>query len=428
MTEQRRVVVTGIGLLTALGADVGATWDGLLAGRCGIGPITAYDPAPLRTRLAAEITDFDPAQFASRKSLRTLNRGDQLGLAGATLALRDAGIDTESDLGPRAGLYLGGNKEISRLDELVDSIARIRRPDGGLDMHRLGAEGASIMAPLFFVEGLQPATVFHVSQIFGIRGPNSFYAGTADSGATAIGRAMRAIRRGDADLAVAGGYDDATNWWPMSKLDGVGVLTTDNDRGAGAFRPFDAERSGSVLGEGAAVLILEERAGALARGARIYAEITGFGSGNECHGPPAVHPQGRGLAVAIERSLQDARIGADAVSYVAAHGCATVDGDLSETRALHTALGAHAAHVPVSSVKPQVGHLVGGAGAVNAAVVALAVYHGVIPATANLDRPDPLCDLDYVPGGPRQTKLATALALARGFEGQAVSLAMAKAR
>ncbi|MFE6920995.1 beta-ketoacyl-[acyl-carrier-protein] synthase family protein [Nocardia sp. NPDC057663] len=428
MSEQRRVVVTGIGLLTALGADAATTWDGLLAGRSGIGLINAYDPAPLRTRLGAEITGFDPAQFASRKSLRMLNRGDQLGVAGATLALQDAGLDTRSGLGPRAGLYLGGNKEISRLDDLIESIVRIRRPDGSLDMHRLGAEGASIMAPLFFVEGLQPAAVFHVSQKFGIRGPNSFYAGTADSGATAIGRAMRAIRRGEADLAVAGGYDDATNWWPMSKLDGVGVLATDNDRGAAAFRPFDAERSGSVLGEGAALLVLEERGAAEARGARIYAEITGFGSGNECHEPPAPHPQGRGLAQAIEMSLRDARVGTDAVSYVAAHGCATVDGDVSETRALHAALGPHAGNVPVSSVKPQIGHLVGGAGAANAAVVALALYHSVIPSTANLDRPDPLCDLDYVPGSPRQAELTTALALARGFEGQAVSLAMAKAR
>ncbi|TLF54983.1 beta-ketoacyl-[acyl-carrier-protein] synthase family protein [Nocardia cyriacigeorgica] len=428
MTEQRRVVVTGIGLLTAIGGDAATTWDALLAGHSGIRTITAYDPAPLRTRLGAEIDGFEPERFAARKALRMLNRGDQLGLAGATLALADAGIDPTDGLGHRCGLFLGGNKEISRLDDLIGSVTRIRRDDGTPDMRVLGEQGASIMAPLFFVEGLQPAAVFHVSQKFGIRGPNAFYAGTADSGATAIGRAMRAIRRGEADLALAGGYDDATNWWPMSKMDGVGVLSTANERGAAAFRPFDRERSGSILGEGAAILVLEERAAAQARGARIYAEIAGFGAGNECHPPPAPHPSGRGLARAIDRSLADAAINRDQVCYVAAHGCATGSGDLSETRALHTAFGEHAPAVPVSSVKPQTGHLVGGAGAVNAAVAALAVHHGVIPGTAHLDDPDPGCDLDYVPDGPREAPVTAALALARGFEGQAVSLALTEAR
>ncbi|WP_306357733.1 MULTISPECIES: beta-ketoacyl synthase [unclassified Nocardia] len=428
MTERRRVVVTGIGLLTALGPDAARTWSGLLEGRSGIRVLSAYDPSPLHTRLGAEIDGFDPLRYASRKALRMLNRGDQLGLAGASLALADAGLDTETELGPRAGLYLGGNKEISRLEDLIANITRIHRPDGEPDLERLGREGGSIMAPLFFVEGLQPAAVFHVSQRFGIRGPNSFYAGTADSGATAIGRAMRAIRRGEADLALAGGYDDATNWWPMSKLDGVGVLSTDNDRGAAAFRPFDRQRSGSILGEGAAVLVLEERGAARARGARVYAELTGFGAGNECHRPPAPHPSGRGLARAVTHALRDGRAAPTDISYVAAHGCATRDGDTSETRALHTALGAHARATAVSSIKPQTGHLVGGAGAVNAAVAALALYHGVIPGTAHLDDPDPDCDLDYVPDGPRERQLTGALALARGFEGQAVALALSTAR
>ncbi|OLF15007.1 beta-ketoacyl-[acyl-carrier-protein] synthase family protein [Actinophytocola xanthii] len=424
---KRRVVVTGIGLLTAIGDDAATTWNALLAGRSGIRPIASYDPTPLHTRLGAEIDGFDPLRFASRKSLRMLNRGDQLAVAGATLALQDAGMDTGVELGHRAGLYLGGNKEISRLDDLIENMTRIRRDDGTPDLRALGEQGSSIMAPLFFVEGLQPAAVYHVSQKFGMRGPNSFYAGTADSGATAIGRAARAIRRGEADVAVAGGYDDATNWWPMSKMDALGVLSTDNERGAAAFRPFDRDRSGSILAEGAAILVLEERAAARARGARIYAELAGFGAGNECHEPPAPHPSGRGLARAIQASLRDAETDPAEVSYVAAHGCATRDGDVSETRALHTALGAHAPNVAVSSVKPQIGHLVGGAGAANAAIAALALHHGAVPPTATLERPDPECDLDYVPGTAREAELTSALALARGFEGQAVSLALVKA-
>lgn len=422
----RRVVITGIGVLTGLGEGPGATWEALLAGRSAIGGITAYDPSPLRTRIGAEVRDFDPLRFASRRSLRMLNRGDRLGVAGACLALADAGLAGGAELGHRAGVFLGGNKEISRLDDLIAGMAGIGGPDGRPDLRALGRDAASVMAPLFFVEGLQPAAVFHVSEKFGIRGPSCFFAGTADSGATAIGRAARTIRRGGADLAVAGGYDDATNWWPMSKMDSLGVLSTDNAAGPRAFRPYDRARSGSVLGEGAAVVVLEERRAALARGARCYAEVVGFGAGNDCHHPPTPDPQGRGLTRAVRRALDDGGLDAGQVSYVAAHGCATRSGDASEARALRAALGEHAPGVAVSSVKPQTGHLVGAAGALNAVVAALALRAGVAPATANLDEPDPACDLDHVPGAPRPVRMRAALALARGFEGQAVALALTR--
>jgi 3-oxoacyl-[acyl-carrier-protein] synthase II len=422
----RQVMITGIGLFTGLAEGPRGNWEALLAGRTAIRRLKAYDPAPLRTQLGAEIDGFDPLRFASRRALRTLNRGDQLGLAGATLALADAGIDSGRELGHRTGLFLGGNKEVPRLDDLLESIVSIRGEDGTPDLRKLGQTASSVMAPLFFVEGLQSAALFHVSQKFGIRGPNCFFAGTAESGAAAIGRAMRAIRRGEADLAIAGGYDDATNWWPMSKADSLGVLATDNDAGASAFRPFDRHRDGSLLGEGAALVVLEERAAALARGAACYAEIIGFGAGNDCHRPPAPDPCGRGLAAAIRRALGDGRVSAEDLCFVAAHGSATRTGDVSETRALRRALGSAAAAIPVSSIKPQTGHLVGAAGALNVVVAALAIRYGAVPATPNLDDPDPECDLDYVPGEPRQAKVALALALARGFEGQAAALALAE--
>jgi 3-oxoacyl-[acyl-carrier-protein] synthase II len=421
----RRVMITGIGLLTGLGEGPRSNWDALLAGRTAIKRLSAYDPAPLRTQLGAEIHGFDPLRFASRRALRMLNRGDQLGLAGATLALEDAGIDGGGELGHRTGLFLGGNKEIPRLDDLLESIVSIRSEDGTPDLRKLGQTASSVMAPLFFVEGLQPAALYHVSQKFGIRGPNCYFAGTADSGAVAIGRAMRAIRRGEADLAIAGGYDDATNWWPMSKMDSLGMLATDNDAGPSAFRPFDRHRSGSLVGEGAALVVLEERDAALARGAACYAEIIGFGAGNDCHRPPTPEPHGRGLVTAIRRALDDGGVSAQDLSYVAAHGSATRTGDVSETRALWQALGSAAAAIPVSSIKPQVGHLVAAAGAVNVIVAALAIHCGAVPATVNLDDPDPLCDLDYVPREPRQARVTRALALARGVEGQAVALALA---
>ncbi|MEW1720668.1 beta-ketoacyl-[acyl-carrier-protein] synthase family protein [Streptomyces sp. NPDC093109] len=422
----RRVVVTGIGLVTALGEGARATWEGLLEGRTGIGPIRSYDPSPLRTRIGAEITGFDPKHYIARRSLRTVSRGDQLAVAAATLAVRDAGLDEARELGYRTALFLGGNKEVPKLEELITSLGTVRGPDGGVDLPKLGRTASSVVAPLFFVEGLQPAAAFHISEKYGIRGPNAFFAGTADSGATAIGRAMRTLRRGEADVAVAGGYDDATSWWSMSKMDGLGVLTPRNDLAEKAFRPFDREHSGSVFGEGAALLVLEEREHALARGAHCYAEITGFGSGNDCVPPPSPDPRARGLSRAITRALADAG-GAAEVDYIAAHGCATPLGDVSETRALHDALGGAARTAQISSVKPQTGHLVGGAGALNVGVAALALDSGVVPATLNLDTPADGCDLDWIPGAARESRPGSALALARGLEGQAVAVALGRA-
>jgi 3-oxoacyl-[acyl-carrier-protein] synthase II len=425
---ERRVVVSGIGLVTALGEGPAANWKALTSGAVGVRPIQAYDTSTLQTRLGAEIDDFDERRFATRRQLNTLNRGDALALAAARLALGDAGVDVSGDLGDRTGLFLGGNKEIGRLlDDLIAHLGEVRRQDGTADARLMAANAQRIMAPLFFVEGLQPGAVFHVSQTFGIRGSNAFFAGTADAGATAIGRAVRAVRRGEADLAVAGGYDDATTWWSMSKMDRIGVLTTRNELGAEAFRPYDRDRSGAVLGEGAALMVVEDRERALARGARIYAEVTGYGAGHEAVTPPSLDPSGRGLARAIRASLRDARRPVDEIDYVASHGAATQSGDASESAALRSAFGPAADRLMISTVKPQTGHLVGGAGALNAVVAALALYHGAVPANANLHAPAPECDLDYVRGAARESRPRHAMALARGLEGQAVALILARA-
>jgi 3-oxoacyl-[acyl-carrier-protein] synthase II len=426
----RQVVVSGIGLLTALGEGPEANWKALVAGESGIGPIRAYNPSPLQTRLGGEIADFDATRFATKRQLRTINRGDRLALAAARLALDDAGLPHNQaggdELGRRAGLYLGGNKSLGRLEQLIDELKVIRRPDGTADLAHLGRHGDVIMPPLFFVEGLPAGAVFNISQTYGIRGASAFFAGYADAGATAIGRALRAVRRGDADVAIAGGYDDATSWWSMTLLDRLGVLTTRNDRGAEAYRPYDRDRSGGLPGEGAALLVLEEKQAALRRGARIYAELTGYGAGHDCSTPPTPDAQGRGLARAVRRSLEDARVAADDLGYIATDGSGTRLGDASESIALRTALGPAARSVPVSTVKPQTGHLVGGGGALNVAVAALALHHGVVPATLNLDNPDPECDLDHVRGSARESRPSQAMALARGIEGQAVALTLSR--
>jgi 3-oxoacyl-[acyl-carrier-protein] synthase II len=347
-------------------------------------------------------------------------------IAGAVLALRDAGVADGEHLGQRAGLFLGGNKQMCRPEDVVNGAMVARREDGTADYHRLGREASSSLSPLFYVQGLQGAALFHISAAYGFLGPNAYFAGTAESGATAVGRALRAVRRGEADLALAGGFDDAASWWSMSEMDGLGVLTPRNEEGARAFRPYDRRRSGSVLGTGAAFLVLEERDAALARGARCYAELRGAGWTNDGGTVLTPDPTGVGLGRAIGRALADAQLAPEEVQYVATHGCGTVLGDRTEARALRAALGQAADTVLASSVKPQTGHLVAGAGALNVAVAALALSTGVAPATLHVDDPDPDCDLDWVPNTPREASLSGALALARGLAGQQVALALGR--
>ena len=422
----RRVAVTGIGLITPLGQGADSTWRGLLDGRSAVAPIEHFDASALESRLAAVVEGFAPVDHMTKRELRTLVREDQFALAAAGLALKDAGIDVSEPCGARAGVFLGGDKETSRMGPFIDAVAEFGREDGDVDMHRLGKEASSVINPLFYIEGLQPAAVFHISKKFGMRGANAYFHGTADSGAMAVGRAARSIMRGESGTALCGGSSVGTSSWMLAKTDAAGFTTTRNDLGAGACKPFDAKRTGSVLGEGAALLHLEEYESALARGARVYAEITGFGSGNECARIPAPDPDGRGLSRALSRAMDESHW--SEVDFVTAHGSATRSGDLSEARALHKSLGPRAGHARVTSVKPQTGHLAAGAGALNAAVAALSLREGVVPPTINVDDPDPECDLNLALGADTAAAPRTALAVGRGVEGQAVALALTAAR
>ncbi|WP_455354113.1 beta-ketoacyl-[acyl-carrier-protein] synthase family protein [Streptomyces sp. SYSU K217416] len=421
----RRVAVTGIGVLTALGEGRGETWKGLLEGRTGIGAIRSYDASSLDTRIAAELPDFQAGRYAHRRSLRMTTRNDQLAIAGSALAVEDAGLDlAAAGYDPeRAAVFVGGNKEISNPEHLLSGSLAARREDGTADVRLLGERASSAFYPLYFVEGLQSAALFHLSHAHGFKGANSYFHGTADAGATALGRGFRSIRSGESDVVVAGGFDDASSWWVMSKMDGLGVLTHRNERGAQAFRPYDRERSGSVLGEGAAFLVLEEWESARRRQAHVYAEIQGFGATQD---PDLLtpHQDGRPLAAAVQRALREASVAAGEVDYVATHGCATRLGDLTEARALTTVFGGGSGTV-ASSVKPATGHLVAGAGALNAAVCAMAIDGGAVPPTLHLEKPDPACQgLDWVPGQARELRVRHTVAVARGLEGQQVALVL----
>jgi 3-oxoacyl-[acyl-carrier-protein] synthase II len=422
--ERRRVVVTGIGLLTPLGVGADDTWQGLIEGRSAVGPISEYDASSLRTQLGAEIRDLDPKQFVNRRSLRTMTRYDMLAMVAAVLAMQDSAIElVEDDPDGRAALFTAGGKEISKPEHFEEVAVAVRDQDGLVDMRKFGEAAPSSVHPLFFIEGIQGASLFYISEAYALRGPNTYLSGTAESGLTAIARGFGAIRRGDADVALAGGADAPVCWWNMAKIDSVGLTTRSNELGAGACRPYDSNRDGTVMGEGGAFVVLEEMQAANRRGARIYAELSGSGSATDVQRLLTPEREGHALAHAIGAALSSGGEEAAEIDYVASHGSATRRGDASEARALRAVFGDGGPLV--SSVKPATGHLGAGAGALNLAVAALAVHRQQAPPTLNLSSPDPACaGIQSIVGEARQAPIRKAIALARGLEGQNVALAV----
>ncbi len=422
--EGRRVVITGIGLLTPLGVGTDETWQGLITGRSAVEPISSYDASSLRTQLGAEILDIEPKEFVSRRSLRTMTRYDMLAAVTAAIAMQDSGLELGEDPEGRAALFTASGKEISEPEHFEEVAVAVRDGDGHVDMRKFGTLAPSGVHPLFFIEGIQGASLFYLSEAFGLRGPNTYFSGTAEAGLTAIARAAASIRRGEADVALAGGADAPVCWWNMAKTDSLCLTTASNALGAGACRPFDRERDGTVMGEGGAFVVLEALDAARSRGARLYAEVVGSGAASDVDRLLTPEPKGRALAHAIGSALRAAGEPADAVDYIAAHGSGTLRGDASEGQALRAVFG-DGGGPAVSSVKPATGHLGAGAGALNLAVAALAVHHGVAPPTLNLASPDPRCGgSDWIVGAAREAPIRSALALARGLEGQNVALAV----
>ena len=423
----RGVAITGIGLLTPLGVGTDETWQNLLQARSAVGPMKTYDASSLRTQLGAEILDLDPKQFVNRRSLRTMTRYDMLASVAAAMAVQDSGWELGEDGDPegRAALFTASGKEISKPEHFEEIAVTVRDQEGHVDMQQFGTVASSSVHPLFFIEGLQGASLFYISEAYGLKGPNTYFAGMAEAGLTAIARAAAAIRRGEADVAVAGGADAPVCWWNMAKIDSLGLTTRSNELGAGACRPFDSARDGTVMGEGGAFVVLEEEGAARARNARIYAELTGSGAATDVDHLLTPDPRGRALAHAIGVALRTAGASAREIDYVAAHASGTRLGDASEAAALRSVFGDDSSAPLVSSVKPATGHLGAGAGALNLAVAALAVHHGQVPPTLNLATPDPSCDgLDLVSANAREAPIGQAIAVARGLEGQNMALAV----
>lgn len=410
MGGRRKVVITGIGPVTPIGVGLEDFWSGATSGRNGIGPITRFDTSDLPVRISAEVKDFDPRDWLDPKEARRTDRFVQYAVAAAKLAWTDAG-DPKVD-GTRAAVIFGTG--IGGIETLIENHTTMLE------------RGAGRVSP-FMVPGLMAnGPGGHIAMEFGITGPNFATVSACASGAHAVGEAYRRVRDGDVELAVAGGSEAATLPICLAAFSQMGALARDPDPER-ACRPFDANRSGFVMAEGACALILEDAERAAGRGARVYAEIAGYGASDDAFHITAPDPAGSGAAFAIRTALADAGETAEAVDYVNAHGTSTPLNDAGETAALKAALGERAYAIPVSSTKSMTGHMLGAAGAIEAAVAALAVARGTIPPTIHYETPDPACDLDYVPNTARTADVRLAISNSFGFGGQNAVLAIRRA-
>ncbi len=401
---RKRVVITGMGLISPIGKEVATAWEAAVAGRSGISRITSFDPSQFKTQIAAEVKAFDPQQYMDRTEARRMDRVVQFAVNAAGQALDDTGWKPEEHDGRRAGIIIGTG--IGGVGTILDQQAVLEK------------RGPSRVSP-FTVPAILPDMPAGFTALkFGLKGPNMSIVAACATGNYAIGEASEIVARGAADLMLAGGSEAAIRPLALAGLDAMGALcSTCNDRPERASRPFDKDRNGFIFGEGAAMLVLEEREHALARGAHIYAEILGYGATNDAYHIAAPDPEAAGVIEAMQLALAQARQRPEQIDYINAHGTSTVLNDKTETRAIKAVLGEAAYHTPVSSTKSITGHLLGAAGALEAILTIKALETGVIPPTINYTTPDPECDLDYVPNQARQAELKIALSNSFGLGG-----------
>jgi 3-oxoacyl-[acyl-carrier-protein] synthase II len=406
--KEHRVVITGLGAVTPLGLDVESTWEAICAGRSGVGPITLFDPTGFETRIAGQIHDFDPTRWLERKEARRMDRFCQLGVAAAVQALQDAALPVSDETRDQIGVLIGsGIGGIHTLEEQVQ-VLRERGPD------RI----SPFLIPMLICDMASGLT----SILLGLGGPNSCVVTACATGSNAVGDAAAIVRRGDALAMLAGGTEAPITPIGVGGFCAMKAMSTRNDEPERASRPFDAERDGFVMGEGAAVLVLEQEEFARSRGARILAEVVGYGMSADAYHMTHPAPGGHGAARSMQRALAAACLRPEEVDYVNAHGTSTGPNDKNETMALKSVFGEHAYRMPVSSTKSMTGHLLGAAGAVEAIFCALAIRDGVIPPTINYEHPDAECDLDYVPNRARQAAVRIAMSNSFGFGGHNATL------
>jgi 3-oxoacyl-[acyl-carrier-protein] synthase II len=398
----RRVVVTGLGLVTPLGTGTEKTWKALCAGQSGIGRITRFDPTGYDAQIAGEVKDFDPAQFIEKKEIKKMDMFIHYAVGASQLAVDDAGLKVTSDEAAKVGVYIGSG--IGGLGS-IEHYHQILRD-----------KGPGRVSPFFIPMTIINLASGQVAIRIGAKGPNSCAVTACATGNHCIGDAYRLIQRGDAEVMVAGGAEAAITPLGVAGFASAKALSFRNDAPEKASRPFDQDRDGFVLGEGAGVIVLEEMEHARRRGARVYAEIIGYAMNSDAYHITAPPDEGEGAVRCMELAIKDAGVSKSDIGYINAHGTSTM-ADAIETKAIKQVFGEYAYRLPVSSTKSMTGHLLGAAGGIEAVFSILALHHGVLPPTINLDRPDPACDLDYVPNTARQTAVNVALSNSFGFGG-----------
>ncbi len=402
--SKRRVVVTGLGILSPIGIGITQNWQSITAGRGGIGRITHFDPTGYAATIAGEVKDFDPIQFGmTEKEARRMDRFIQLGMAASIEAFKDSGLTVTEENAERIGVSVGsGIGGVGTIEDTTRTIAE---------------KGPRRVSPFYVPMSIINMISGNFSIMYGLKGPNLAMVTACTTATHAIGDAGRLIEYGDADVMIAGGAEAAITPTGVAGFGNAKALSTRNDSPETASRPWDKERDGFVLGEGAGVMVLEEYEHAKKRGARIYAELIGFGMSADAYHMTSPSEGGEGAARCMRNAFRNAHINPEQVQYVNAHGTSTPLGDKAETNALKAAFGEYARKIAVSSTKSMTGHLLGAAGGVEAIYTALAIHHGIIPPTINLTTPDPDCDLDYVPNTARQMKLDIAISNSFGFGG-----------
>ena len=406
----RRVVVTGMGLISALGNDLASSWKALLAGIPGVGPITRFDPSAFATRIAAEVKAFDPLIWIEKKETRRQDLFTQYAMAASIMAMDDSGIDMGKEDPNRVGVIIG-----SGIGGIATHEEQNRRYLDG---------GPSRISPFYIPMMIPDMASGVVSMRFGAKGPNYCTVSACASSAHAIGDAFRLIKHGDADVMIAGGTEAAVTEMSIGGFAAMKAMSTRNDDPEHASRPFDADRDGFVLGEGAGMVILEELDRARHRGATVHAEVVGIGMTADAHHITAPAPHGEGAARAMQRALDEAGLDPTDIDYINAHGTSTPLNDAYETEAVKTVFGDHAYELMVGSTKSMTGHLLGGAGGLEFVITSMVLAEGKVPPTINYENPDPACDLDCVPNEMRERPVRAALTNSLGFGGHNATLAL----
>jgi 3-oxoacyl-[acyl-carrier-protein] synthase II len=423
----RRVVVTGLGVVAPNGIGKKAFWTACANGTSGVRPIQTFDASGHPIKVAAEVLNFDVLPYLAngqRKSLKVMSRAMQFAVGAANLAVEDSGLELPKENPERLGVVMGTGIVPMDLGELAPALREACDENGRLQSRRLGEKGSSSLFPLWILKHLPNMVAAHISLAFNAQGPNSTITTACAAGTQAVGEAFRLIARGDAEIVLAGGADSRQDPLLLLAYTALGALSRSSRPPAEISRPFDGQRDGFVLGEGAGVLVLEELEHARRRDAVIYAEVLGFGSSFDAYAITQPDPDGRGAVRAIQWALREARVDPQDVDYINAHGTSTRLNDLMETRAVKQVFGEGSRALPLSSIKSMVGHLIGAAGAVEAAALALTLHDGVLPPTINQTCPDSECDLDYVPNHAREMPVRAAVSTSFGFGGQNAALVM----